>query len=304
MKLYKGNQEFFQKTNPADAEVIANSQVMKAIVKKIDNTRYTHLPSLILGEAGTGKNFIAYEIYKVKNTNSSFRSFNCQGLLSEVLETELFGDSNTAGVLQKAIGHVLHLESVDSLSMELQTRLMQFFQETNAKDTCSHIQIIATADSKLAEKVKNKRFREDLFSFLSNTMIILPSLKDRTMDIDDLFRSFLYSQGFSGAIDSEASSILEKYSWPGNLTELKNFAAKCALICKGRNITLADIPEQMKNQFNLAYFVKYNPKIDLKTLTNFYISLALNHFGSKKEAGQALGISVKTIYNKIDKQEV
>ena len=303
MKLYKGNQEYLSKNLNREVSIVADSPIMQAILDKVDSVGDNRLPVVILGESGTGKKFIAHEIYKRDSRSPQFYQINCHGLPEIILESQLFGDSCNEGLIKKSLGHVLYIEGIDQLPLSLQSRLVRFL-ETGRNQGLPEIRILASASIDLTKKIQNKEFREDLFAFLSKNLIVLPSLRERSEDIEGLIRNFLQAYDFSGRIHADVVSELQKYQWPGNLTELKNLTTRWSVLGKDGEIQVSDIPDHIRNKFEISYFVKYNPKIDLKTLTNFYILQSLQYFKSKKEAGEALGISVKTIYNKIGRKEV
>ena len=298
MKLNKGNQQCFERNIRENTQFIAVSSVMKAILKKTEQLKHNKLPVLILGEKNTGRKSIAYEIFKSRiDKKQTILSLNCQGLSDDLIKIQLFGDKHGEGLLTKSYNNLLFIENVDVLSLDIQYQLFQYLKSLNYRDNDS-VQVVASASIQLPEKVKSNEFREDLFSFLNQNLIIVPSLKERTDDIPELLKLYLNENHFKGSIKPEVYRTLKKYSWPGNIMELKNLCVNLATFYSHKTITNDEIPDGMKNMEDISYFVRYNPKINLKKLNAYYIAEALKHFNSKKEASEALGVSVKTIYNK------
>lgn len=303
MKLQKGNQECFDRDLFEAKQVIASSPVMKSILYKIRNSRPDCSPILILGENGTGKKFMAQMIFNCHPNNQFFLSLKCYDLSSEMAEFHLFGDENHDGLLKQALGYTLFIEGIDALSLECQSRFLAFLKSAEGDHFLRSTRLIASAHSNLPVRLTKKEFSENLFSLLNKNLIFLPTLKERVEDISELLNYFLTENGFKGLVGDRVISQLTKYPWPGNIVELKNLCIRWALLYKDRQITVKDLPEHIRASSELSYFIKYNPKIDLETVIHFYISQAVRHFQSKKEAGRALGISTKTIYNKLEKVE-
>ena len=304
MKLQKGNQEYFEGNLFEIKKIIASSPVMKSILYKIRNLRPDCSPILILGENGTGKKFIAQTIFNFHPNNQSLLSLKCYDLSSELAAFHLFGNENHDGLLKKSLGQTLFIEGIDALSLELQSRLLAFFKSVRGDHFLKNTRLIVSAHSNLPVRLTKKEFSESLFSLLNKNLIFLPTLKERAEDISGLLDYFLTENGFKGRIGERAISQLKKYFWPGNIIELKNLCVRWALLYKDRQVTNEELPEHIRASSELSYFIKYNPKINLETVIHFYIFQAVRHFQSKKEAGRALGISTKTIYNKLEKVEV
>ena len=305
MRLRKGNQVCFDRDIMEEREVIAVSPVMKSLLSEIKNLRFNKLPVFILGEHGSGKKFIANEVFKhIAEQRRIFLSFKCCGIPSRVAEIKLFGNGSDSGLLDKARGQALFIDGIDSLSHSIQTRLIQFFNSAKGDLFLRSTRLIVSAHSDLSKKLTTGKFQEDLFSILNKNLICLPSLKERKEDIPKLLTYFLEKSGFQGSVSPEVLSQLKKYPWPGNIIELKNLCIRWSVLHKDKSLTVEDIPAPMRDSAELSYFIKYNPKIPLQAVIEFYISQAVRHFQSKKLAGKALGISSKTIYNKSKKLDL
>ena len=277
---------------------------MQAILHKVRNLEPDCSPILILGENGTGKKFMAHTIYNYHPNNQSLLSLKCYDLSSDLAGFHLFGDKSYSGLLKRALGQTLFIEGIDALSSEVQSRLLSFFETSEGDHFLRVTRIITSAHSDLPDKLAKREFSEGLFSVLNKNLIILPALKERIEDISEFLHYFLEENQFTGHLSEKAMARLKKHSWAGNIIELKNLCVRWSVLYKDRQITERDLPENVQFPSELSYFIKYNPKIKLEAVINFYISQAVQHFQSKKEAGQALGISPKTIYNKLEKVEI
>ena len=305
MKLLKGSQEYFDGEPVERKKVIASSLVMKEIFQRVKGLRPDCAPILILGENGTGKKFMAQTIFNFYPGDQSFLSLKCYDLSSEQILIHLFGGEGREGLLQKAQGQTLFIEGVDTLSGQLQDRLLAFFKSAQGNRFLKTTRLVSSAGSELPGKTAKREFSEELFSVLNKNLIFLPSLKERVEDIPEFLSYFLTQNGFKGCVSEEALSMLKSHSWSGNIIELKNLCIRWSFLHENKQITERDLPEYIKASIrNLSCFIKYNPEIKLEAVINFYISQAMRHFSSKKEAGRALGISPKTIYNKLEKMRM
>lgn len=303
MRLQKGNQDCFDGNLFEERRIIASSPIMQAILRKIRGLSPNCSPILILGENGTGKKFMAHTIYNHHPNSQSLLSLACYDLSSELALFHLFGDKSYSGLLKRALGQTLFIEGIDALSLEVQSRLLAFFESPEGDHFLRVTRIITSAHSDLPDKLAKRGFSEKLFSILNKNLILLPTLKERTEDVPEFLNYFLERNRFTGHLTQQAIEYLKKHSWSGNIIELKNLCVRWSVLYKDQRITERDLPKNIQSPSELSYFIKYNPKIKLEAVINFYISQAVQHFKSKKEAGRALGISPKTIYNKLERVE-
>ncbi len=307
IKLRVGQQELFENKllQEMDVKVISQSPVMKALLKEIKNVSKISSPVLILGENGTGKKMIARELfYNSITNNKELIVFNPSGINSDLINFQLFGskENKIKGHLNNIENKTLLIQNIDSLSLDIQSKLLGFLQNKNGfRNSSSYkFRIICTADEFISQKVESGRFREDLFRHLSQTLLIVPSLIEREKDIPELVKIFLKDNNFKGIIDESAIHKMKTHSWKGNVIELKNVCFQIASLHNNEVVTESDLPIFSSKKLDLDLFIKYNPKINLDDLVNYYISQSLKYFKSKKKSAESLNISVKTIYNKID----
>ena len=296
VQLQKGEQRCFEKDIKSNGYIVSNSPIMKALTHQIDEDSKHFLPVLILGEDGTGKRMIATEIFKKQcDKKGLFYPINCYGLDSEFIQSELF--KNEDSVFNQSDYCFLYIQGIEQLSLEVQSLLLRAVQ-----DQAHRVRFVASSREDLPSKIKAGKFLPELFHYLSQTMMIVPSLKERIEDIPELVNYFLSKNTHKKSINSRALKLFQSYAWNGNVVELKNTCERLNTLNEDDDVITVDhLLENMKDIRDLSFFVKYNPKITLEELTNYYISEGLKHFKSKKQVAQALGISVKTIYNKIEK---
>ncbi|WP_199854274.1 sigma 54-interacting transcriptional regulator [Clostridioides difficile] len=220
--------------------------------KKIGKSDYT---TLLYGESGSGKEIIAHSIHNIsKRKDRPFVAINCATIAENLLESELFGYEEGAftgarkggkrGLFELAHGGTLFLDEINSLSFNIQTKLLRVIEERQIMRIGSDyiipldIRIIAATNESLTEKIVMGTFRADLFYRLSSLEINIPPLRDRREDIIPLFNNFvnevLKDDGLNGINSIDENFVLTKdeidklynYSWPGNVRELKTIAQK------------------------------------------------------------------------------
>lgn len=296
VQLQKGEQNNFVSIIKPSDYIISNSSVMKAIKSQINQASRSLSPVLILGEEGTGKKMIAECIFKLKNEkDNAFYHINCYSLGSDFISSEIF--VNKDELFSKTKLCTLYIQGIEQLSLEAQSFLLRV-----AQDFAYKTQLIASSREDLPAKVNNGSFLPELFHYLSKNMIIVPSLKERAEDISSLVRYFLEQGRYKKSISKKALRLLESYNWKRNVAELKKICERLNALSEDKSIITVDhLTDYMKGIEDLSFFVKYNPEITLDELTNYYIREALKHYKSKKKVAKSLGISVKTIYNRIEK---
>lgn len=291
---------------------------IKEIIKQIS---CTNVPVLLTGESGTGKEVVANYIHKVSNRASCpFVAVNCAAIPPTLLEGELFGYEKGAftgayqrhiGKFEQASGGVLLLDEVTEMDPTLQAKLLRVLQEQQIERLGSSTpikidtRIIATTNKNIKAIVNDGQFRSDLYYRLYVINLEIPPLRERVKDIDMLSKFFLekYSRKFHKEDMKFAESTLErmrKYLWPGNVRELQNVIQRAILMAKDNVITVEDIPINMVDSSNKEW-VKYLPvgKKLWDVEVQFIIETLKRHDGNRTHAAKTLGISLRTLRNKI-----
>ena len=292
-------------------KIIYCSEAMKKLFKIVDRVASTDSSILISGKSGTGKEMIAKAIHnKSYRKNKAFTVINCSCLNENTIESELFGhekgaftgaDRQKIGLLEKANEGTLVLDEIGDLKLKTQAKLLRLLQENEIYRVGGNIpirlniRVICCTNKNLAEEVIKGRFREDLYYRINTIVITMPSLSERPEDIPMLLKYFL---GQNIQIEKPALTALLNYSWPGNIRELRNLCERLRILQDGNIIKLNYLPEEILNRKKQSS-VFYDPSVTLAELNKIYILNALEHFSSKRAAAKALGITVKTLYNRL-----
>ncbi len=298
-----------QKSNTV--EIIHCSETMKKLLKMADKIAGTDSSVLITGASGTGKEMIAKRIHnKSYRRDKEFVLINCSCLNENTIESELFGhekgaftgaDQRKTGLLEKANNGTVVLDEIGDLKAKSQAKLLRLLQEGQIYRVGGrvpiqlNIRVICCTNKNLAEEVVKGSFREDLYYRINTISMTLPSLSERSEDIPLLLKHFL---GRNMTIEQSALAVLINYNWPGNVRELKNLCERLSIL-QDENIVKQDhLPEEFLIRKKQSA-IPYNPDVSLAELNKLYILNALEHFASKRQAARALGITVKTLYNRL-----
>ncbi|MCP4720000.1 MAG: sigma-54-dependent Fis family transcriptional regulator [Desulfobacteraceae bacterium] len=250
-------------------DLIGSSAKMEQIKKDILLFASTDSSVLINGESGTGKEIAARSIYQASNRkNGPFVKVNCAAIPRELIESELFGHKKGAftGALQDRKGAfiqadkgVLFLDEIGDLPIELQPKLLHAVEEKTITPIGASspipvsIKILSATNMNLEAMVNESKFRADLFYRLNTVCIKMPALRDKPADISELAKFYIkkFCREFGKPIFKIADKTmetLEKYSWPGNIRELKNMMERAAITCDKDAITLDILPETISKK--------------------------------------------------------
>lgn len=298
--------------------LISISESMRSVFHLIDTVAATNSNVVIQGKTGTGKELVANAIYRLSSRKDKpFIKINCASLSDNLLESELFGHEKGAftGALTKRIGRfeaahtgTIFLDEIAEISPSFQAKLLRVIQEGEFERVGSSytikidVRIIAATNKDLYTQVEKGLFRDDLYYRLNVFPIYLPPLKERKCDIKPLVEHFINKFNVSFKmqklnISEEALQILTAYDFPGNVRELHNIIEH-AFIKSNRNVIAAnDLPpyllEKMSSQKSQLKTVKEETEIE------FIKEVIDKCEGNKTRAARELGISRKTLYNKL-----
>lgn len=249
--------------------LVGKSAVMRRLFDTIEKIAPSKATVLITGESGTGKELIARAIhYHSPRRDKPFVSVNCGALPETLLESELFGHEKGAftGAIQRRKGRfelahegTLFLDEISEMSPHLQVKLLRVLQEmeferVGGMETIRvDVRIIAASNRDLKTEMEEGRFRQDLFYRLNVVHIQVPPLRERKEDIPLLVQHFLtryageLGKGVPVRVHPEAMRCLIEYHWPGNVRELENVIERALILATGDEITLRDLPEEIRN---------------------------------------------------------
>ncbi|MCS7214865.1 MAG: sigma-54 dependent transcriptional regulator [Thermodesulfovibrio sp.] len=300
---------------PDDHDVIAQSKEMKRILEIVREVAKTDITVLITGESGVGKEVIARYIHRHSNrANYPFVAINCAAITETLLEAELFGHEKGAftGATERKLGKfelankgTILLDEISEMAFRLQAKLLRVIQEKEVdrvggtKPIPIDVRIIATTNRDLAEEVKKGNFREDLFYRINVFPIRIPPLRERKEDIIPLAEFFLrrlsnkMSKNFT--ITEEMKKYLVERPWKGNVRELENFIYRSAVLSQDG---ILRIKEEEMNLFEEEKTVKAGKLKDAER--QLIIDALKKTDGNRTKAARILGISVRTLRNKIN----
>lgn len=308
------------KISPID--IIGKSESILKLLNLAERAAQSDSNILIEGETGTGKELLAKFIHKNSNRkNNSYVTINCASLPDQLLESELFGYEKGAftdakntkrGLVEISNRGTLFLDEIGELSLTIQPKLLRFLENGEYRrigginNLKSDVRIICATNRNLIEEAEKKNFRRDLLFRLNVITLTIPPLRERKEDISLLVDHFLNIKSKSKVkktLSDEALKVLMDYSFPGNVRELEHIIER-AVIFSDNNIIKADeivIPRNVgKQKFNNNSNQIPEDLVTLEDVEKWYIQKVLyqNNLDRTRTA-QILGISIKTLYNKI-----
>jgi DNA-binding NtrC family response regulator len=317
--LARRAQAFERLLSGVDTHLVGESQAMERLRGIIRKVSPAETSVVIEGESGTGKELIARAIHAgSRRASGPFVVVNCGALQEALLESELFGHEKGAftgalrtkeGLAEAAHGGTLFLDEVGETGLGIQAKLLRFLESGEIRRVGSNrtqkvdVRVVSATNRRLVDEVKNGRFREDLYYRLRVFAIEAPPLRERLADVPLLVGHFLSTIRGVGqgpfTADAAAIDAMRVYAWPGNVRELRNAVERMMLLAEGGRITLADLPPEVARTAEEA--VPAGDEFDLARLERITILRAFRACGGRKrEAAERLGISLRTLYNKLN----
>ncbi|MBI2620577.1 MAG: sigma-54-dependent Fis family transcriptional regulator [Ignavibacteriales bacterium] len=308
------------------SHMIGNSPKFLGVLAVAHKVAPTDSAVLIQGSSGTGKELVASFLHRNSLRNSQpFMALNCASIPETLIESELFGhekgaftDAHTAkqGLVEIANGGTLFLDEIGEVSLMIQPKLLRFLQTGEYrrvggnKVLKSDVRVISATNKDLRAEVATGRFREDLLYRINVITLQIPALRDRKDDIPLLVEYFLKNKIRSRnsiRIDPKALDVLQKYYWPGNVRELENVIERAAILCRDSVIQPDDLALPLGTHGMLEVPAAADGKgpqigsaVSIREIEKSHIDGVLRNVNwNKNMAARILGISLKTLYTKI-----
>ena len=310
-----------QITSPLEG-IIASSPEMLKVCRTIEKIATTDVTALLLGESGTGKEVLAKALHNLSaRKDKPFIAINCAAIPENLLESELFGHEKgaftgatkqTIGKIECAHGGTLFLDEIGDLPHPLQAKLLRFIQERviervgGRQEISVDVRIICATHQDLQEMINESQFREDLFYRVSEIVINIPPLRDRTGDsillATTLLNKYVKQQGAKiKGFSKEALAAIENHNWPGNVRELDNKVKRAVIMADDSYIT----PEELDLDESGEEHAPINLKQARDNAEKTTILRALNYTGGNvAKASSLLGVSRPTLYDIMSKHNI
>jgi DNA-binding NtrC family response regulator len=308
------------------SNIVGESKPMLELLNIAAKVAPTDSPVLIQGASGTGKELVANFLHKNSlRKDQQFVALNCASIPENLLESELFGHEKGAftdahaikqGLAEIANGGTLFLDEIGEISLMIQPKLLRFLQTGEYrrvggnKNLKSDVRVISATNKNLHDEVSNGKFREDLLYRINVITLMVPSLRERPEDIPLLVDYFLKNRVRPRElkmIEPKALELLMKYDWPGNVRELENVIERASILCSKNLICTEDIalpigkrPALLKESLAMTNGPQIGSALSMRDVEKAHIAGVLKTVGwNKNTAAQILGISLKTLYTKI-----
>jgi two-component system response regulator AtoC len=303
--------------------LIGNSPVMQKVYDLVVKVAPTDATVFLVGESGTGKEEVAATIHELGRRRSQpFLPVNCGAVPANLIESELFGHERGSftgatqlhrGYFERVSRGTLFLDEITEMPLELQVKLLRVLETGTLlrvggdEPIAVDVRVIAASNRSPEAAVKDGKFREDLLYRLNVFPIVLPPLRDRDGDIMLLAEHFLgqvnKEEGASKKLSSGAQRRMSAYNWPGNVRELKNMIRR-SFILSDDEIEMDALPASAVLPSTAGGAPAPNGMqvgMSLADIERHFILATLEHFGGdKRKAAEVLGISLKTIYNRLN----
>ena len=305
--------------------LIGNSPEMRKIYSIVEQAAPTGASVLITGESGTGKELVAQMIHQLSPRASfPFVAINCAAIPETLLESEIFGHEKGAftgaadrrqGCFELADRGTLFLDEIGEMTPATQVKLLRVLQERKFRrlggriEQSVDVRVIAATNVDPQEAVKQGKLREDLFYRLNVFAFRLPPLRERKEDLQLLIQAFINefnarNQKNIAAVDHQAMRMLEHYAWPGNVRELRNVIERATILAPGPFIEAKHLPPVLAEEPPPQHQpqVALAPGTTVEEAERRLILMTLEHTrDNKTRAAEILGISLKTLHNKLNK---
>lgn len=300
-------------------EIVAHSEAMREAIRLAERVAATDANVLVTGESGVGKDAVAFYIHSHSGrVAQTFVKIDCGTLPAALLEAELFGYERGAftgatdgkpGRLEAAHRGTLVLDEIAHLSNDSQAKLLrvietrEFERLGSGKTIKVDARLIALTNVDLSDAVKRQNFREDLYYRLNVVHILVPPLRERAEDLEELTQSFVNTYAAKHGrpvrgVSPEAMALLKEYQFPGNVRELANVIERAVIVSSGKWIELEELPEPIRESVRVKRR-RERPRSLAEVEAEYVTEVLASTKGNKTEAARTLGISRKNLYEKL-----
>ncbi|GMQ88384.1 MAG: PEP-CTERM-box response regulator transcription factor [Gammaproteobacteria bacterium] len=304
-------------TSPLDGIVGASESIL-AVCRVVEKVGLSEATTLVLGESGTGKELVAQALHRLSpRRDKPFVALNCAAIPDNLLESELFGYEKgaftgavkqTPGRIETADGGTFFLDEIGDMPMSLQAKMLRFLQERIIERVGGRtsipidVRILCATHNDLAESIKEASFREDLYYRISEIVIEIPPLRERSGDRILLAQHFLdkisqkNGRSFRG-FTKEARAQIDAYAWPGNVRELENKVKRAVILAEGKRIAAEDLGFDEKHEPESLNLRQARERVERQA-----IQRALAKYDNNvSRAAKALGVSRPSLYSLVKK---
>ena len=301
--------------------LVGNSPPMRRAMELVEKVAPSKASVVITGQSGTGKEMVARAIHQLSpRRDKPFIAINWSAIPATLIESEMFGHERGAftgaeqrrlGAWELADGGTLFLDEVGEIPIELQAKFLRVLEEERLRrlggksEIAVDVRVISATNRELKDEIKGGRFREDLYFRLNVFHINLAPLKERHEDIPVLVQHFIDRFAREAGkklhgVSPQAMKRLTDYGWPGNIRELRNTLERAVILCGSGVIEAEHLPSELAAGGGESAYLKLPYGLPLREIEKEYILATLTRLqNNKARTAQALGISEKTLYNKL-----
>ncbi len=304
-----------------DGPIIGQSPAIAQVMEMIGQVAPTEAPVIIIGESGTGKELVARTIHSLSPRGEGpYVGINCAALPANLIESELFGHEKGSftgaeearkGCFELAHGGTLLLDEFTEMRPDLQAKLLRVLEDRKLRSVGGNreialdVRVLAASNRDLSKANAEGRLRQDLYYRLSVFVITVPPLRERPEDIVPLSQAFIQRfaaeshRAITGA-DEECMAALQSYNWPGNVRRLRNVIQRAVALSSGPYLRRSDLPPEFQIRPLSGTSFQVRVGATLEEVEQDLINRTIAAFrGNKTRAAKALGISLRTLYNRL-----
>jgi two-component system response regulator AtoC len=304
--------------------LLGAADAMLQVYEMMNRVAPTDATVFLIGESGTGKDLAAQTLhYLSRRAKAPFLPLNCGAISPTLIESELFGHERGSftgaqrrhkGFFERAHGGTLFLDEISEMPIELQVKLLRVLETGTVariggdQQVEVDVRVIAATNRDPLKAVSDGKLREDLLYRLQVFPVLMPPLRERSGDIELLAAFFLNElnerQGTAKRFSSEAMDRLSNHSWPGNVRELKNVIHR-AFIMADEEITPRCLPREVGGESGAVRSLHFHVGASISDVEHRLIMATLDAYaGNKRKTADVLGVSLKTLYNRLNTYRV